>query len=171
MAAARVHSGGVNRNADDEILFATADGTAVLWAGRSLIQVRRLGISIAEVDTITSRLREIVAANTHHHGALLVLEATALVVSEAVRNHQRSAFGDLMKRRDVSTALVVLGDSITAQMQRTLARMFSLGAPAFKVFSQPDDGVAWLVDEFRKHDVTCDAEAFKAAVAAARRFP
>jgi hypothetical protein len=56
-------------------------------------------------------------------------------------------------------------------MQRTLARMFSLGAPSFGAFATPDDGVAWLVDELRKRDVVFDDNAFKAAVAAARRFP
>ncbi len=161
----------MNPFADDEILFSTADGTAVLWAGRTLIQVRRLGITIAEVDAVTSRVRQIMSDAGHHHGALILLEPTALVLSESVRNHQRQALGDLVRRADASVALVVAGDTITAQMQRTLARMVSLGAPRFKVFAQPDDGVAWLVDELRQHNVPCDTEAFKAAVAAARRFP
>jgi hypothetical protein len=154
-----------------ETLFADADGTALLWGGHSLVQVRRGSITIAKVDALTARLKEAIASPMPHKAALLLLEEGAQVPDDAVRKHQQAALPPLLRSREVSTALVVLGDSLGAQLQRSLARMYLIGARGCRVFSNADDAITWLTTELNTHGVRCDAAGWRDALADARRWP
>jgi len=150
-------------------IFKTADGTALIFDDRVLIQIRRAGLTIPQIDGITSRLANITARP--RYGAVLLLEPTAAILPEDIRAHQRAALKSLLRRPDVATALLVLGDSITVHMQRTLTRMFSLGSPSLRTFTDLDVAIAWVVADLAKHGVTVDGPALLAAVDDARRLP
>jgi hypothetical protein len=154
-----------------EVLFSDADGTALLWGGHSLVQVRRGIITLEKVDMLTARLKEAIASPIPHKAALLILEETAEVPADNVRKHQQKLLPPLLRHPDVSTALVVFGDNLGAQLQRSLARMYLIGARGCRVFSNPDDAIAWLTTVLNTHGVRCERNDWHLALAEARRWP
>lgn len=151
-----------------DIIYADADGTALLWDDRALVQIRRQRLLPEHLHALVARLTTAIDGRQPHYGAFMLLEENAPVLTDDVRRLQRETMLGLMRRRDVSSAVVVLGEGVTTSMQRTLVRMFSIGAPALKVFDNVDDAIAWLEAELRRRNVAFDTSRFARDLAAAR---
>lgn len=120
---------------------------AIAVAAPLLVQVRRGDMTAAALEEIERRVREVrgrLATPGQRVGLISVLEAGVRTPSDEVRARQRRLIETSIHGLDARIAAVVLGDGITAMLQRTIARGVLFANPRVRIARAPEEAAAWI---------------------------
>ena len=129
------------------VLFSRGpDGVFALWRRSIVLQVRRGALTLATLESAASVLRGATVSG-RPLGALLVVEAGAPLPGGDVREVQRVLLRDLGAHEHVRVAPVILGDDVTAALQRSAGRLVAVGNPRVQRFETIPSAAGWLASE------------------------
>lgn len=150
-----------------EFLYEDADNVVAVWRRLIAVQIRRGRLTTEFAERMVRVLSRIGTAGFAQI-LMVVLEPTAIPPDEAARAAQKVFLDTVLARPHVRMSATILGDTLTATLNRTVGRMVAMKNPQVLRTSDLDESIEWVVSELEAFGHRVTARELAAMIATVR---